>query len=502
MEYTLSDNSLIRLWSLTDTGMVRDHNEDHFGFFIPDRKQQKEGSGSLLITADGIGGYDNGEVASKMVVDTFIDCFKRYPGKYDRESVGRMMEVTNNKVYEYALSLESKKAGATMSALILKRDRAVVVNSGDCRVYRVRRGKIEQLSKDHSLVQQMIDTGQLDKEEARQQSFKNLVTSAVGVDEKIIFEYNRIILKYGDRFVLCSDGLHGLVTDEEILEITKSGDPEKAATSLVELANQRGGNDNVTVQVVHYNRRQPKAIPFIFGMLMMIVILGMAFLIGPLGREILIDGKPLPWVKVTPSPVVTTSVLKEPRVSFLPGIKTRLIKVYHVTNVDFEQKQELLAYLVKPGGVTMVFPREGEYMFVLYRRGYLPLHVKTGVTLDEPVTLSPGDLWKKRMLTVKVNTRATLTMKRNKTKADSNGMTALTDNGSAVFEGIESGKYFLKVSAQGFMTDTQMITIDGDDENNPADLEVTLKPLAPKKKIRIKSPISKGKKKPKKPKNK
>ncbi len=384
------DKSIIRFWSLTDPGMVRENNEDYFGFFVPDRKQQKAGSGSMFITVDGIGGYDNGEVASKMVVDSFTDCFKRNPGSYDRESVTRMMEITNTKIYQYALSTESKKAGAAMSALILKGDRAVAVNSGDCRVYRIRKGKIEQLSKDHSLVQQMIDTGQIDKGQAREQSFKNLITSAMGVDEKITFEYNRTILKNGDRFVLCSDGLHGLVSDEEILEIAKSAEPSKATASLVELANQRGGNDNITVQVVHYDRLPKHGATFIFGLLLISIIIGMIILLGPMGEKISIDGKPLPWITGKPATIPEES---PPRVSFPQDTQAQMISIFLIEKNDFDQENIPVADIHMPGGISILLPREGEYLFKFHRDGYLPQSRKQQLTDRIDVLVSCQTPW-------------------------------------------------------------------------------------------------------------
>jgi serine/threonine protein phosphatase PrpC len=231
--------------SSSDVGRVRSVNQDSFAEF-------EDGRGSrLLVVADGMGGHQGGETASRLAVEAIGDVFTRSEGTLERR-MNLAIEMANERVYRSA-GADSALAGmgTTVVALCLgEGGEAWVVHVGDSRLYRLRDGRLDALTADHSLVAEMQREGFLSAEEARVHPRRNELTRSVGVAPGVEAEISRIAVAPGDRFLLCSDGLCGYLEDEEIREVLACERPPNAARILVDQANAKGGYDNVTVQVV------------------------------------------------------------------------------------------------------------------------------------------------------------------------------------------------------------------------------------------------------------
>jgi protein phosphatase len=238
----------------TNVGMKRSHNEDNFSII--------EESG-LYIVADGMGGHASGEVASQMAVDALREFFgataddpeRTWPYKMDRTKgyeENRLItgiKLANLRIYESAQrDARQRGMGTTIVSMFAVEDGVYVAHVGDSRVYRVRDDKIEQLTEDHSLLNDYIKMKRLTPEEIANFPHKNVIVRALGMKDTVKVDTRYEQPRAGDVYLLCSDGLSGPVTDEGILEILTTGnDLKQAASRLIEAANSNGGPDNITV---------------------------------------------------------------------------------------------------------------------------------------------------------------------------------------------------------------------------------------------------------------
>lgn len=238
----------------TDVGSVRDHNEDAISTEI---------SLGLAILADGMGGHRGGEVASAITVSTISETLakklKTIPESSIDEATGYSLESTavhdavmlaNTNVF--ASSNENahyRGMGTTVVVVLFYDNRFTVAHVGDSRLYRIRDGILEQVTRDHSLMQELIDRGFYTQEQARKSLNKNLVTRAIGIEENVVVDIQEDVAQTNDIYLLCSDGLSDMIEDSLIHEIIKrnTGDLEKAVTELIKEANQHGGKDNISV---------------------------------------------------------------------------------------------------------------------------------------------------------------------------------------------------------------------------------------------------------------
>ena len=251
----------IEMASATHTGMVRAHNEDSIG---------TDAAVGLAVLADGMGGYNAGEVASGIAValiskETRETVLRIPPYETDSET-GDMMAArilrtviakANASIYQAANSQPQYAGmGTTLVVALLCDDRICVAHIGDSRLYRLRDGGLEQLTRDHSLLQEQIDSGMITKEMARRSQNKNLVTRAVGIEPDVEADVSTFDVSEGDMFLLCSDGLNDMVEDEDIhLTLTSlSSNLSLAATQLVQMANDNGGRDNISVILIRVKR--------------------------------------------------------------------------------------------------------------------------------------------------------------------------------------------------------------------------------------------------------
>ena len=239
--------SALEIVKLTDPGMVRSHNEDSVGI---------DAEYGFVILADGMGGYNAGEVASGMTVAMLSDNLKAAlrDGHRDMQALAHEeIQKTNGAIFQTAQSQPQYNGMGTTLVLALFRDnRITVAHIGDSRLYRLRGEQFEQVTRDHSLLQEQIDSGMITREDARHSHNKNLVTRALGVEATVEIEVHEYPAAPGDLFLLCSDGLNDMVTDEDIqLTLGLMGaNLEMAAQQLIQMANDNGGRDNVSVILV------------------------------------------------------------------------------------------------------------------------------------------------------------------------------------------------------------------------------------------------------------
>ena len=250
----------IQIVGFTDTGRVRQNNEDSIGY---------DSVLGLLVLADGMGGHLGGEVASTVSVDTIIQSVQQTlpsikTGQidastgYSMESVciQQAIEQANDVIYKRSSNeAELRGMGTTIVVMLFYDNRFSLAHIGDSRCYRYRGQKMEQITKDHSLLQELIDRGFYTPEEARTSLNKNLVTKALGIDPTISPDLQEELVMKNDVYLLCSDGLTDLVEDEYIsLTIKRFSDNlEEAAKQLISKANQNGGKDNISVILCRIN---------------------------------------------------------------------------------------------------------------------------------------------------------------------------------------------------------------------------------------------------------
>jgi protein phosphatase len=248
----------------TDTGRVREHNEDTIA---------TDSDVGLLVLADGMGGYNAGEVASGIAVKTITNLVREGLSREDLGSIDRGTGLSrpsivlrdaitraNKIIYQTARSqAECEGMGTTVVAALFYDNRISIAHVGDSRLYRQRGSQIAQVTMDHSLLQELVDRGFYSPEEAQRAANKNYVTRALGVEPQVEVEVQEHPVDKGDIFILCSDGLSDMVEDEDIrLTISTFGaNLDTVAKQLIQLANENGGRDNVSVVLAQANEAFP-----------------------------------------------------------------------------------------------------------------------------------------------------------------------------------------------------------------------------------------------------
>ncbi len=239
---------------LSDPGRVRNHNEDFIGYALPGTPEQMRSHGWLFALADGVGGQDLGEVASRTAVESLLTGFRSArAGEPHLPLLTRLVQAANTKVYEAGKSARPGGApmATTLVACALRFDRLTVAHVGDSRCYLLRRGQAHQLTRDHTLVAEQVRLGIISSGDALKAETRHLLNRSVGNDLFVSADTSDHYVFAGDVVVLCSDGLHGPIRPDEIARVTsESVSLPAAAGQLVELANQRDGADNVSVQLV------------------------------------------------------------------------------------------------------------------------------------------------------------------------------------------------------------------------------------------------------------
>jgi serine/threonine protein phosphatase PrpC len=248
---------------LTDVGQTRKHNEDCAAIKIPGHELLRT-KGALYLVADGMGGYQAGEVASQRAAEEIIDTYYADPHTDIAASLNRAMRKANATVHETAQSdLHLVGMGTTAVVAAVRGPEVHVANVGDSRAYLLRRGKLTQITHDHSFVQDQVDAGIITPEQARTHQQRNVITRALGHKPQVEVDTFEGQLEVGDTLLLCSDGLTGPLRDEEVAAILQQHTPHEAIVHLIGRANQRGGPDNISVvlvQALPYQPGQPLAV--------------------------------------------------------------------------------------------------------------------------------------------------------------------------------------------------------------------------------------------------
>ncbi|MBW3670307.1 MAG: Stp1/IreP family PP2C-type Ser/Thr phosphatase [Acidobacteria bacterium] len=239
----------VRMAMRSDVGRVRSENQDFA--IVAEGSGTGADKGDLMVVADGMGGHKGGATASRLAATTIRDLYFAAEG-HDVSAILRDAIIqANSVIHQQAAENEDLEGmGTTASTLVIREGRAWVGHVGDSRIYRIRNHEIEQITDDHSLVATMVREGLLSPEEAETHPRRNVLQRSMGVSSEVEADVEGPFdLAPGDRFILCSDGLHGLVSADEISDVVIDNDVERAADRLIELALDRGAHDNVTVIV-------------------------------------------------------------------------------------------------------------------------------------------------------------------------------------------------------------------------------------------------------------
>ena len=242
----------MQVWSCTDTGVARQQNQDCYHLEL-----LREGGFALCAVCDGMGGARAGNIASETACRSFIEETRLAlkPSMSDRairHTLAGAVRLANTKVFDLSRSsAEYYGMGTTLVGGIVMPDRAVIVNVGDSRGYLIGDEGIQRVTRDHSLVEDLLARGELSQEEAKHHPKRNLITRALGTEIEVEGDLFSLELEPGQFVLLCTDGLTNIVEEQEILyEILHGGDVEQACTRLVDMANRRGGPDNITVVLI------------------------------------------------------------------------------------------------------------------------------------------------------------------------------------------------------------------------------------------------------------
>jgi serine/threonine protein phosphatase PrpC len=248
----------VSAWGCTNVGLKRDNNEDNY---IIDSNLQ------LYIIADGMGGHAGGAIASRMAIELVRETISKMyhepsifnPQAAKRESsdilqlLKEAIRSASCGIYEFSNQrLDLAGMGTTLTMILVYGGRGYIAHVGDSRLYRLRNNAFEQLTEDHSLVQEQVRAGFLTREEAHSSRFRNIITRSVGFESQVNADAFSLPLSSEDVFLLCSDGLSGMIDDEEIANVLRHGKLSDATERLVALANHHGGDDNITLILLRY----------------------------------------------------------------------------------------------------------------------------------------------------------------------------------------------------------------------------------------------------------
>lgn len=235
-----------RWWSCcrTDTGRQRNINEDAY---------LDLNSVGLWVVADGMGGHARGDVASKLIIESLTGLHKpQSMDAFSRAVTERLRRVNRQMRADTAGSLPEQMMGSTVVAFLVYKRECSCLWAGDSRAYLLRDGRLLQITRDHSVAQELVERGELRQEEVAMHPLANRITRAIGARDDLVLDEYRSFLRDGDTVLLCSDGLNKEVDDEEVADILENYDCETASRELVDLTLERGARDNVTVAVIHF----------------------------------------------------------------------------------------------------------------------------------------------------------------------------------------------------------------------------------------------------------
>ncbi len=247
----------VEVASLTDVGCQRENNEDSYLYWEPAGDVEFQRKGRLAVIADGMGGHEGGQEASRMAVETVREVYEQAFGDDPQAALMESFAAAHTRILDYA---ERNPAflgmGTTCTAVVLRARKLYFAHVGDSRLYLVRKAEILKLTRDHSYVGRLVESGLVRAEDAERHPQRHILTAALGAGLEVgvdAAEYG-LPLQDGDDLLLCTDGLWSVVTEEELKAALISNPPAECCAALVELARQRGGPDNITLQVLRMGR--------------------------------------------------------------------------------------------------------------------------------------------------------------------------------------------------------------------------------------------------------
>lgn len=243
----------VEVAGLTDVGCQRHNNEDRFSYWEPAADAEFRQKGRLAIVADGMGGYEGGQEASRIAIETVEQIYASTANGDPQTLLTSAFQAAHERILRFASQHpELHGMGTTCTAVALVADNLYYAHVGDSRLYLLRAGQISRLSHDHSYVSRLVEHGLISSEEAENHPQRHILTAALGAGGDIVPDQpeNAIPLQNGDILLLCTDGLWGLVSDEEIQSVLSSYALAEAGRQLIETAKKRGGPDNITLQVL------------------------------------------------------------------------------------------------------------------------------------------------------------------------------------------------------------------------------------------------------------
>lgn len=249
LDVIIKEAEMINFIAVTDKGIVRENNEDSY-YIDQDKKK-------YFILADGMGGHKAGEIASQTAVKTISQVLDNRKVN-DKEEIVLVIKESVYEANEKILEMSSEKneyrgMGTTLSLMYIDEDNLYYTNVGDSRIYEIN-DSIKRITKDDSFVNYLIEIGEINEEEAKNHPKKNVLTKALGTSEKLSVDVESIDFNPDSIYLLCSDGLTNMVSEDEILEIIKSNDLETSAKKLLDLALKNGGIDNITFILINTSR--------------------------------------------------------------------------------------------------------------------------------------------------------------------------------------------------------------------------------------------------------
>lgn len=259
----METHELIEASLQTDPGRIRDHNEDFVTFWEPDDEAAEAQNGWLYIVADGVGGADAGEVASQFASERVVEHYLK--DNLDLgwgERIWRAMQAANTDLRQMVAERgDDSRMATTMVVIVFQGSQVFIGNVGDSRGYHWRNGRIRQITKDQSLVAKLVEEGAITEAEAFNHPRKNVILYSLGSEKEPQIDIFEETAESGDIFLLCSDGLTRHVNDEEIQEILAHQEPLRASRILIDLANERGGEDNISAAVMRYDYQAAVQLP-------------------------------------------------------------------------------------------------------------------------------------------------------------------------------------------------------------------------------------------------
>jgi PPM family protein phosphatase len=243
----------IEVAGLTDVGCQRENNEDSFLYWEPAGDAELQRKGRLAVIADGMGGHEGGQEASRMAVDTVREVYDRTFHDDPQAALVESFAVAHTRIQDYAERHPALHGmGTTCTAVVLRGRQLYFAHVGDSRLYLVRGARILRLTRDHSYVGRLVENGIVRAEDAEKHPQRHILTAALGAGREVAVDGAEpsVDLLEGDDLLLCTDGLWGVVTDEELETAVSGNPPAECCAALVKLARQRGGPDNITLQVL------------------------------------------------------------------------------------------------------------------------------------------------------------------------------------------------------------------------------------------------------------